>query len=370
MNDVAGRLYDDAIREAKRSGYIHHAAMACECAGQLYLAQSRETMAKAYLFEAYTLYQQWGALRKTKQLRERYADYCTEPAWDDSASVEAVEAGTQSVAAGLLDKRVIPDTPDLSVVQQAFQSIAAVSDQRTLIETLVRTMIEHAGAQRGCVVMEQAKRLVVEISVNSDGNIWRSRTPLERYDEACLPAIRYAANTGDTVLLEHASVAGRYARDPYVVSCQIRSMLALPLQFQNQLTAVLYLENNMLPAAFTLERLDMIRMLATQTVFLLKLFPQDDGQKVQAAIAEIDVEDDDPSEFVSARAAPMDPLTKRELEVLQLMSLGLSNQEIANQLHIAVSTVKLHTNRIFGKMNVHRRSKAVIEGKRMKLLSD
>lgn len=363
--DAAGRFYDDAIREAKRSGYIHHAAMACECAGQLYLAQSRETMAKAYLLEAYTLYRQWGASRKTKQLRERYPDYCKEPAGDDSV---AVEAGTQSVAAGLLDKRGIPDTPDLSIVQQAFQSIAAVSDQRTLIETLVRTIVEHAGAQRGCFVMEHAKRLVVEISADGEGNIGRTRTPLERHDEACLPAIRYAANTGDTVLLEHASVAGRYARDPYVMSGQIQSMLALPLPFQNQLTAVLYLENNMLPAAFTLERLEMIRMLATQTVFLLKLFPQDNGQQVQAAIAEIDEEDDAQSELVSARAAPMDPLTKRELEVLQLMSLGLSNQEIANQLQIAVGTVKLHANRIFSKMNVHRRSKAVIEGKRMKLL--
>lgn len=366
--DVAGRLYDDAIREAKRSGYIHHAAMACECAGQLYLAQSRETMAKGYLLEAYTLYRQWGASRKTKQLRERYADYCMEqPAWDDSA---ATSATAQSVAAGLSDKSVVPDAPDLSIVQQAFQSIAAESDQRTLIETLMRTIIEHAGAQKGCFVMEHAKRLVVELSADSEGSIWRTRTPLERYDEACLPAIRYAANTGDTVLLEHASVAGRYARDPYVMSRQIQSMLTLPLQFQNQLTAILYLENNMLPAAFTLERLDMIRMLATQTVFLLKLYPQDDGQKVQAAIAEIDKEDDAQSEIVSARAALLDPLTKRELEILQLMSLGLSNQEIANQLQIAVSTVKLHTNRIFSKMNVHRRAKAVIEGKRMNLLKD
>ncbi|MBO9610004.1 MAG: AAA family ATPase [Paenibacillaceae bacterium] len=365
--DAAGRLYDDAIREAKRSGYMHHAAMACECAGRLYLAQSRETIAKGYLLEAYTLYRQWGASRKTEQLSDRYADYGKESAWDDFV---ATSAGALSVPAGISERSVVPDAPDLSIVQQAFQSIAAESDQRTLIETLMRTIIEHAGAQRGCFVMEHAKCLTVELSVDSEGNMGRTRMPLERYDEACLPAIRYAANTGDTVLLEHASVAGRYARDPYVMSCQIQSMLALPLPFQNQLAAVLYLENNRLPAAFTLERLDMIRMLATQTVFLLKLFPQDDKQKPQADPAESEEADDAQSEAASALAAPMDPLTKRELEILQLMSLGLSNQEIANQLQIAVSTVKLHTNRIFSKMNVHRRAKAVLEGKRMKLLKD
>ncbi|NMM64584.1 hypothetical protein HBE96_18420 [Clostridium sp. P21] len=58
-------------------------------------------------------------------------------------------------------------------------------------------------------------------------------------------------------------------------------------------------------------------------------------------------------------------LTKRELEVLKLISKGLSNEEIAKNLFISISTVKSHTLNIFGKLEVNSRSKAVVEAERM-----
>ena len=47
-------------------------------------------------------------------------------------------------------------------------------------------------------------------------------------------------------------------------------------------------------------------------------------------------------------------LSKRELEVLQLMSEGLSNKEIADRLFVSLSTIKTHSNNLFDKMNVER----------------
>ncbi len=55
----------------------------------------------------------------------------------------------------------------------------------------------------------------------------------------------------------------------------------------------------------------------------------------------------------------LEPLSVREIEVLQLIANGLSNQEIANQLHISLSTVKGHTSNIYGKLGVHKRTQAV-----------
>ncbi len=51
-------------------------------------------------------------------------------------------------------------------------------------------------------------------------------------------------------------------------------------------------------------------------------------------------------------------LSARELEVLLLMSRGLSNQRIASQLHLAETTVKRHLANVYGKMGVHSRSEA------------
>jgi len=61
-------------------------------------------------------------------------------------------------------------------------------------------------------------------------------------------------------------------------------------------------------------------------------------------------------------------LSKRELEVLQLMSEGFSNQEIAGRLFVSLNTIKTHTSRLFEKMDVKRRTQAIEKAKRLSLI--
>ncbi|RPE12951.1 DNA-binding response regulator [Chitinophaga lutea] len=61
-------------------------------------------------------------------------------------------------------------------------------------------------------------------------------------------------------------------------------------------------------------------------------------------------------------------ISSRELEVLQLMAEGLSNQEIAARLFVSLSTVKTHTSRLFEKMDVKRRTQAVEMAKRLSII--
>jgi LuxR family maltose regulon positive regulatory protein len=67
--------------------------------------------------------------------------------------------------------------------------------------------------------------------------------------------------------------------------------------------------------------------------------------------------------------APIEPLTPRELEVLQLIASGDSNQTIAGKLVITLSAVKKHTGNIFNKLNVNSRTQAVARAQRLGLLS-
>jgi NarL family two-component system response regulator LiaR len=57
---------------------------------------------------------------------------------------------------------------------------------------------------------------------------------------------------------------------------------------------------------------------------------------------------------------PHEDLTSRELEILLLMAEGKSNQEIADELFIALKTVKTHVSNILSKLNVQDRTQAVI----------
>lgn len=74
------------------------------------------------------------------------------------------------------------------------------------------------------------------------------------------------------------------------------------------------------------------------------------------------------SSKVHANLSLREPLTERELEVLELIEKGLSNQEIANMLFIALSTVKSYNNSLFGKLEVKRRTEAIAKAKTLGLL--
>lgn len=62
-------------------------------------------------------------------------------------------------------------------------------------------------------------------------------------------------------------------------------------------------------------------------------------------------------------------ISKRELEVLQLMADGLSNQEIAERLFVSLNTIKTHTSKLFEKLEVKRRTQAVEKAKRLSLIA-
>jgi LuxR family transcriptional regulator, maltose regulon positive regulatory protein len=64
----------------------------------------------------------------------------------------------------------------------------------------------------------------------------------------------------------------------------------------------------------------------------------------------------------------VEPLSERELEILRRVAAGYSNQEIANDLVVAVTTVKKHISNIFGKLSVGNRTQAVAKARELGLL--
>ena len=61
-------------------------------------------------------------------------------------------------------------------------------------------------------------------------------------------------------------------------------------------------------------------------------------------------------------------ITKRELEILELIARGMSNREIAEKLFVSENTVKTHSSRLFDKLSAKRRTQAVQIGKEMGLI--
>ncbi len=76
-----------------------------------------------------------------------------------------------------------------------------------------------------------------------------------------------------------------------------------------------------------------------------------------------------PAPLLDDQAIRSAGLSARELEVLQLMAEGLSNQEIADKLFISLPTVKSHSSGLFTKLEVKRRTEAVHKAKSLRIIA-
>jgi len=91
--------------------------------------------------------------------------------------------------------------------------------------------------------------------------------------------------------------------------------------------------------------------------------------KVETRIIEKEIYIDHSTQTeTSQKATAKLGISKRELDVLNLMANGLSNEEIAGKLFISLNTVKTHASNIFLKLEVKRRTQAVERAKRLNII--
>lgn len=90
--------------------------------------------------------------------------------------------------------------------------------------------------------------------------------------------------------------------------------------------------------------------------------------KVKTVIIEREVRAPETAFVVNEKELASLGMSRRELEVLELMAEGLSNQQIAERLFVSLNTIKTHSSKIFEKMEVQRRTQAVEKAKRLRLI--
>ena len=74
------------------------------------------------------------------------------------------------------------------------------------------------------------------------------------------------------------------------------------------------------------------------------------------------------TQLVRSSPALIEPLSRRELEVLHLVAEGLSNKEISERLYLSLATIKGHNRVVFRKLQVQRRTEAIARGRELGLL--
>jgi LuxR family maltose regulon positive regulatory protein len=94
----------------------------------------------------------------------------------------------------------------------------------------------------------------------------------------------------------------------------------------------------------------------------------DYASRLLSAFPMAEPEQTDPSKTQTPKSELVEPLSEREIEVLQLIAEGLTNQEVASRLFLALSTVKVHTRNIYGKLGVNNRTQSVARARALGIL--
>jgi LuxR family maltose regulon positive regulatory protein len=181
----------------------------------------------------------------------------------------------------------------------------------------------------------------------------------ERLDEA-IPLLRR--------LLEAAEAGGRTSRAIEILILQALAFQAGgdPSQAMTPLERALALaEPGCFIRIFVDEGPPMARLLHEA---LSRGIAPDYVRRLLGAFPIAEPEQTSPSETKVPSSELVEPLSEREIEVLQLIAEGLTNQEIANRLYLSLNTVKVHTRNIYGKLDAHHRTGAVAKARALGIL--
>lgn len=250
-------LYEESIRLARQHAFVQNEGVANETAARFYFARGLETIARAYLREARHCYLRWGAHGKVRQMEASYPHMWSEQRAQDST----VSAATD-----------LSEHLDLATVIKVSQAVSSEIDLEKLIDTIMRTVINDAGAERAVLVLvrDTEHRIAAEARTCA-GGVMVSLRDMSVFD-AELPEsiVQYVARSGESVILDDAQLRNSFSSDAYIRRQHTRSVLCLPLLHQAKRVGLLYLENNLAAHVFTAKRLTMLRLLASQAAISLE----------------------------------------------------------------------------------------------------
>jgi PAS domain S-box-containing protein len=252
----AMRLYEQAIRSARANGFIHNEALANELASRFYAARGFEKIARLYLQDARYGYLRWGADGKVRQLEQLHPHLRDAP---------IPASRTITVGAPL-------EQLDVGTVVKAAQAVSGEIELGKLIKTLLRIAVEHAGAQRGLLILFPGD----EPRIAAEATTGRGQVEVTLRHTAASPAelpesmLHYVIRTRESVILDDALAQNPFSADEYICQKHARSLLCLPLVKQTKLIGVLYIENNLASHVFTPARLSVLELLASQAAISLE----------------------------------------------------------------------------------------------------
>jgi signal transduction histidine kinase len=221
--------FDAARREAAWRTRPWHRALIAERAARFHLAHGLDHASSALLAEARSQYLAWGATAKVDRLDWAYPTL--------RANAGAVMAGPFTAG-----------TIDLLGILSASRALSSETSAERLHSRVVEVLRDLTGAT--------GVHLVPWSDERQDWLLPSAPVPMS--------VLRYTRRMGEPLVVGDATRDDRFARDPYFDDVEGSSLLAMPVSSRGTLRAVLVIENRLIRGAFSADRLDVVRLIASQ----------------------------------------------------------------------------------------------------------
>ncbi|HEX9061607.1 MAG TPA: sensor domain-containing diguanylate cyclase, partial [Clostridia bacterium] len=263
--DTVISLFEKAIDSIGNNDFIQFKALCNELYAKFWLNRGNEVIGKAYIREAVYLYRQWGAHGKVALMEKQYPHYFMVDETNPRATrmMKLTKGGTTAQS-----------SIDMTSILKSTQAISSEIKIEKLLTILIRTMIENAGAQRGCLLLrdEVDGQFYIEAvqNVNTSQFQVMHSLPFTESSDLCVEIVQYVARTSETVVIHDARSNVNWQNNPYIIKERIKSVLCMPVFYQNRIKGMLYLENNLSGNVFTSERLETLKILSSQAAISIE----------------------------------------------------------------------------------------------------
>jgi len=265
-------LYGQAAEVAQDQSYHHHAALAYERRAEWCLEANLPRDASSELGRAMNIYATWGAKAKIAQLQRDYKEllqdypihsYAYSQSSDDTTNTSQVRStrGTR----GRTD-RGDAHSLDMTALLRASEALSGELKFESVLDRIMSLAIETAGAQRACLLLSSGDLLRLEAERDADrATVRHPHHPAldECANEVPVSVIRYVQHAHKTKVIGKANSDRLFKDDPYIRANDSKSILVVPILRQTHLVGVLYLENSLVPNAFSTGSVDVLGLLST-----------------------------------------------------------------------------------------------------------